>query len=165
MKQPTFNWETEDKYSELKTFRLEVNNILSTYNTPQAEKLVMVKNWLGRKGLQLFEMVTNEEKTTFSTLEGIFETPPSKFKKQFKETRKSLEFWKLCIKDGENTEEWLQLTAEECNYQEPDRKLKDPFIHQLNDKEMLGEIIKELTTTKRNNTIASENIFYHGQRG
>ena len=37
MKQPPFNWEMEDKYSELKTFRLEVNNILSTYNTPQAE--------------------------------------------------------------------------------------------------------------------------------
>ena len=36
MKQPTFNWETEDKYSTLKTFKLEVNNILSTYNTPQA---------------------------------------------------------------------------------------------------------------------------------
>ena len=27
MKQPTFNWEAEDKYSELKTFRQDVNNI------------------------------------------------------------------------------------------------------------------------------------------
>ena len=30
MKQPNFNWEAEDKHNELKTFRLEVNNILST---------------------------------------------------------------------------------------------------------------------------------------
>ena len=30
MKQPTFDWDAQDKYSELKTFRLEVNNILST---------------------------------------------------------------------------------------------------------------------------------------
>ena len=30
MKQLTFNWNVQDKYSELKTFRLEVNNILST---------------------------------------------------------------------------------------------------------------------------------------
>ena len=30
MNQPTFDWDTEDKYSELKTFRLEVNNVLST---------------------------------------------------------------------------------------------------------------------------------------
>ena len=33
MKQPVFDWNAQDKYSELKTFRLEVNNILSTYNT------------------------------------------------------------------------------------------------------------------------------------
>ena len=33
MKQPTFDWDAEDKYSELKTFRLEVNNVLSIYNT------------------------------------------------------------------------------------------------------------------------------------
>ena len=43
MKQPTFNWEADDKYSELKTFRLEVSNILTTYNTPQAEQLTVVK--------------------------------------------------------------------------------------------------------------------------
>ena len=62
MKQPAFNWESEDKYSELKTSKLEVNNILSTYNTTQAEQLVLVKNWLGGKGLQFLEMLTSEEK-------------------------------------------------------------------------------------------------------
>ena len=46
MKQPTFNWEVEDKYGKLKTFRLKVNNILSTYNAPQMEQLAMFKNWL-----------------------------------------------------------------------------------------------------------------------
>ena len=62
MKQPTFNLEMEDKYTELRTFRLQVNNILSMYNTTQGEKLV--KNWLGRKGLQFLEMLMNEEKKT-----------------------------------------------------------------------------------------------------
>ena len=52
VKQPTFDWDAQDKYSELKAFRLEVNTILSTYNTPQIDKLTLVKNWLGRKGLQ-----------------------------------------------------------------------------------------------------------------
>ena len=55
MRQPTFDWNAEDKYSELKTFRLEVNNFLSRYNTPQTDKLAVVKNWLGRKGLQYLE--------------------------------------------------------------------------------------------------------------
>ena len=34
MKQPTFNWEAEDKYNELKIFRLEVNYIFKLYSTP-----------------------------------------------------------------------------------------------------------------------------------
>ena len=33
MKQLMFDWNAQDKYSELKTFRLGVSNILSTYNT------------------------------------------------------------------------------------------------------------------------------------
>ena len=49
MKQPTFDWNAENEYSEIKTFRLKVNNVLSTYNTPHADKLALVKNWLGRK--------------------------------------------------------------------------------------------------------------------
>ena len=43
MKQPTFDWDAEDKYSELKMSRLEVNKVLSTYNTLQTVKLALVK--------------------------------------------------------------------------------------------------------------------------
>ena len=43
MKQPMFDGNVQDKYSELKTFQLEVINILSTYNTPQTDKLALVK--------------------------------------------------------------------------------------------------------------------------
>ena len=49
----------------------------------------------------------------------------------------------------------LRIAAIECIYQELDRQLKEQFIHGLNDKEMLGEIIKEITTIKRNDTITS----------
>ena len=43
LKQPLFYWEALDKYTELKTFKLEVNKVLSTYNTPEAEKVAVVK--------------------------------------------------------------------------------------------------------------------------
>ena len=62
MKQPSFNLEADNKYSELKTLRLEVNNILTMYNTPQTEQLTIIKNWLGRKGLLLIESLTCAEK-------------------------------------------------------------------------------------------------------
>ena len=61
---------------------------------------------------------------------------------------KSLQFCKLIRLNGENAEEWmgrLWLSSIECNYKEEGRQLREQFIHDLNDTEMLGEIIKELT--------------------
>ena len=43
LKQPSFNWEADDKFSELKNFRIEVNNIITSYNTPHTEQLAIVK--------------------------------------------------------------------------------------------------------------------------
>ena len=41
---------------------------------------------------------------------------------------------------------WLHMAAAECGYKEIDRKLKEQFIHELNDKVKLEEIIRELTS-------------------
>ena len=161
MKQLTFNWNAQDKYSELKTFRLEVNNILSTNNTPQADKLVLVKNWLGSKGLQYLETLTAAEKETCNTLEGLFETLSDKFKPQYNEMMKLLLFRKLYCHDDENVDEWmgkLHVAAVECNYQEVDRQLKEQFIHWPNDKHMLEEIIKELTASNNDDHITSGGV-------
>ena len=158
MKQPMFDWNAEDKYSKLKTFRLEVNNVLSMYNTPQTDKLAVVKNWLGRKGFQYLETLMVVEKETCNTLECLFETLSNKFKPQYNKTIKSLQFRKLYQYDEENVEEWmgrLCVAAVECNYQKMDRQLKGQFIHGLNNKYMLEEIIKELMATKNNDHITS----------
>ena len=53
---------------------------------------------------------------------------------------------------GKSAEEWmgrLHGTAAEFNYKEIDWQLKEQFIHGLNDKTMLEEVIRELTA--RNN--------------
>ena len=54
MKQLMFDWNVEDKYSKLKTFWLEVNNVLSTYNTPQTDKLAVVKNLVRKERPPIF---------------------------------------------------------------------------------------------------------------
>ena len=43
MKQPTFNWETEDKYNELKNFRLDVYTVFKLYDMPDREKTSVIK--------------------------------------------------------------------------------------------------------------------------
>ena len=62
MKEPRFNWEGHDKYNEHKNFRLEVNNMFVSYNTPHTEQLTIVKCWLGRKGLQFMLSLTHMKK-------------------------------------------------------------------------------------------------------
>ena len=42
----------------------------------------------------------------------------------------------------------LQVVAAECNYKELDSQLKEQFIHGLNDKMMLDEVIRELTNKR-----------------
>ena len=120
----------------------------------------MVKKRLERKGLQFLETLTSEETITCDALDGLFKILNSKFRPQSSETIKSLQFRKLSRNDGANAEEWmgrLKLMAAECNYQEIDRQLKEHFIHGLNDKDMLGEIIKEITVSRGNNHITSGN--------
>ena len=43
LKQPTFDWEATDKYTEWKAFVLEVRNVLLTYNAKEPDKITMVK--------------------------------------------------------------------------------------------------------------------------
>ena len=122
---------------------------------------------MGRKGLQYLETLTNTEKEMCNMLEGLFETLTNKFKPQYNETIKSLQFRTQYRYDDENVQEWmgrLQVAAVECNYQEADRQLKEQFIHGLNDKCMLEEIIKELTDTKNDDHIMSGGVLVWGQK-
>ena len=74
MKQPQFNWDVTDKYSAWKAFIIEVKNVLSTYNMPKHDKIAIVKNWLGRKGLHYIESITEAEKQACNTFQGLFNT-------------------------------------------------------------------------------------------
>ena len=114
------------------------------YNTNEQEKIAMVKNWLGRKGLHYLESLTEGEKKACDTLQGLID----KCRPQYNKTIKSLQFRKLCRSEGEHAEEWmgrLCVVAAVCNYKEIYCQLKEQFIHGLNDKNMLDEVIRELT--------------------
>ena len=103
LKEPQFNREATDM--EWKEFRLEVRNVLSTYNAQEQDKITMVKNWLGRKGLHYLESLTETEKHACNTLQGLFDMLAAKFKPQFNETIKSLQFRKLYRLEGESAED------------------------------------------------------------
>ena len=81
--------------------------MLSTYNTQDQDKIAIVKNWLGRRGLHNLESLTEAEKQACNTLQGLFDTLSPKFKPQFNETIKSLQFRKLYRFEGKSAEEWI----------------------------------------------------------
>ena len=58
----------------------------------------------------------------------------------------------------------MHLAAVECNYREVDRQLKEQFIHGLNDKCMLEEIITELTAANDDEQIISEGVLAWAKR-
>ena len=74
LKQLLFNWDVTDEYTEWKAFMSEVRNVISTYNSHEQEKIVMVKNWLGRKGLHYIESLTETEKQVCGTLQWLIDT-------------------------------------------------------------------------------------------
>ena len=95
LKTAIFNWEAPDKCTKWKAYFLEVRNVLSTYTAQEADKIAIIKNWLGRKGLHYIETLMENEKEACSTLEGLVNMLAAKFKLQYNETVKSLQFRKL----------------------------------------------------------------------
>ena len=79
LKQPQFNWDATDTYTEGKAFVLEVRNVISTYNAHEQEKIAMIKNWLGRKGLHYIESFTEVEKQACGTLQEMIDTIAKRF--------------------------------------------------------------------------------------
>ena len=67
----------------------------------------MIKNWQGRKGLQLSETLTEEEQEKCELFEGLFQTLSNTFKSRYNETIKLLHFCKLAGKLDENAEKWM----------------------------------------------------------
>ena len=59
----------------------------------------------------------------------------------------------------------LCMAAAECNYKEIDCQLKEQFIHGLNSKTMLDEVIRELTNNKNiNQLMTSEDVLIWAKR-
>ena len=80
-----------DKYAELRNLRFKVKNMLQNYRISQAERVPIIKNWLGRQGLQLLELFTQAEQEVCNAEEGLIETLNNKFKPQYNETVNSIQ--------------------------------------------------------------------------
>ena len=58
------------------------------YNTDEKEEVPIIKNWLGRQGLQLLETLMQAEQEVCNEEECLFEILNNKFRLQYNETIK-----------------------------------------------------------------------------
>ena len=76
LSQPAFDWNVADRYVELLYFKMEVANTLQvkSFDLNDEEKVPVIKNWLGREGLQFIQTVINIEKEACKGATGMFNT-------------------------------------------------------------------------------------------
>ena len=60
-------------------------NILQIHNKCCADRVSVIKNWLGRQSLQFLETLTQAEQEASRNIEGLFEILSNKFKLQHNE--------------------------------------------------------------------------------
>ena len=121
-----------------------------------------------KKGVALHREHNRSRKAGMQHSPRLFDTLSTKFWLQFNETIKLLQFRKLCRSEDKSAEEsmgWLCMAAAECGYKKIDRQLKEQFINGLNDKIMLDEIIRELTSrTSKVQTTSEDDVLAWAKR-
>ena len=76
-----FNWDMPDRYVELLNFQLEVMNILETraYEINNEERMPVIRDWLGLKGMLLTETFTQEKKEKCKTTKRLSSVLSNRF--------------------------------------------------------------------------------------
>ena len=120
---------------------------MNSYNIQENEKVPIIRNWLGHKGLRFVETLNGKKQEKCQTCFGLLKVLSAKFKMQHDETIVSLQYCKL-VREEESAEELMDhliIKANKCEYKERDGSLKEQFINEINDDDMMTEIIRELT--------------------
>ena len=61
LRQSTFDWSGTDKYTQLRNFRLKVNNIFETYNMDYVYRVSIIKHLLGKQSLHLLSVIFHSD--------------------------------------------------------------------------------------------------------
>ena len=95
--------------------------MLQNFNISQQERVSIIKNWLGRQGLQLLETLIQTKREACYDEEGLFEILNTMLRPQYNEKIKSLQFHSLARYYNESMKGWmgwLRREAMECNCKE-----------------------------------------------
>ena len=89
------------KYNEFIYFEMDVRNIfmMNSYNIGEDEKVPIIMNWLGCKGLNFVQPIADSEKEMCKISKGLFTVLSEKCKPHLNEMILSLQYCKLIRKE------------------------------------------------------------------
>ena len=151
------------------TFDMEVLNILETkaYKLAGEEKVQVIKNWLGRKGLQFIKTFTDEGNENARLQKGVFSVLSHEFRLHHNWIVFSLQYLKLKRKANKLAQEWMgrmQTKGAEYDNKEYYRKGTKQFIYGLGDEGVISEILRVVSALEDINDATSEWVLLWPQR-
>ena len=88
---------------------MEAANMLqvTAYDLNDAQKVPIMKNWLGREGLLFIQTLTNVEKEAWQSTTGLFNVLKEQFRPEHNEMILSLQYCELHRKKKEPAQVWI----------------------------------------------------------
>ena len=147
---PVFDWESQDKLTELGQFKADCEILFSgpLCDLKDKQRAGLLINWLGRQAIQIIasssDIRTDSPEKVFEALERVFRPESNQTLSRFKFQNMKQTSTQTC--DAYMSQ--VRLSLPECKYHnDSDELLKDQFIFGLYNKEIQDHLLGEISET------------------
>ena len=147
---PVFDWESNDKLTELSQFKADCDILFTgpLCDLKEKQRAGLLINWLGRQATQIIASSTDNN---VDSPEAVFETLEKVFRPESNQTLSRFKFRNMKQTSAQSCDSYmsqLRLSLPECRYRnDSDELLKDQFIFGLYNKEIQDHLLGEISET------------------
>ena len=146
---PIFDWESQDKLTELEQFKANCRILFDgpLSDLKEKQRACLLVSWLGREATQIL----NSVEAQIDNANEVFEAFKKVFRLESNQTLAHFKFRNMKQKASQTCDAYmseLRLALPECKYQnDSDELLKDQFIFGIYDKEIQDHLLGEIKET------------------
>ena len=147
---PVFDWESNDKLTELSQFKADCEILFTgpLCDLKEKQRAGLLINWLGRQATQIIASSTDNN---VDSPEAVFEVLERVFRPESNQTLSRFKFRNMKQTSAQSCDSYmsqLRLSLPECRYRnDSDDLLKDQFIFGLYNKEIQDHLLGEISET------------------
>ena len=147
---PVFDWESNDKLTELSQFKADCEILFTgpLCDLKEKQRAGLLINWLGRQATQIIASSTDNN---VDSPEAVFEVLERVFRPESNQTLSRFKFRNMKQTSAQSCDSYmsqLRLSLPECRYRNDSNDLlKDQFIFGLYNKEIQDHLLGEISET------------------